>query len=727
MDKDLYDEIIKMESTGKEVKSMLVYPEGPIDGVEPHLPEKADKKLQLILVSSISDKEMKSLSSFMGESFPASEAWKYFMRQTHTSKYHAERLTKEKFSQPSRTRNTAEFIKFCEEIEGQIIALKQVGIEDPMKDFNELFNRAAIQALPRGGEGDWMAQQIRLEGKDWGWKDMKKKMRESMEISEEIGSTSLFVPRGNTTKLEYQKFKPMVNTITDADNGEGQEEGEVPLCLPCGEQGYHNDFSLEIANMSDEQFGQFCGQVFAVRKGAGKGNGKGSGRTKGGDTGKGGDKCSACGRSGHTLENCTFPPKTLINNVRNYFFDKKCHACNAIGHGWRTCMNLYAKLRHGTKLESNPPAGISEESKKDLSKMLDGLENFILKNQDKSKEKLLPPNTPVNSEAPIQKKRKTKLQTGAASNATGAASNAMVNALKQVIPAADFTGDYQSWENNGMQSGSSSNRIRSRCGMISSKSAQIPISGFAANENSSDYNYFDADSYLLNSHHDIIRPIKSTGPLQLSSGDQLPNENLNKLKDQISNSGSDLDALREIKDRKKRDFDVKKHEVGDKIEGGMMLDTGADAHMTPFKMFDLPINTEKAHLFETADGTVMPSPGTQYIPGYMGPNFDIPFTVECFVADVDRIILSPGLLRKKGVSFTMEPDKSFIKLKNGAIVSLVNDEKETVFLEAKFSNTHPEFQATQTKGNVPCKGIKSPPRKKHKRNNNSFRRQGTKK
>ena len=45
-------------------------------------------------------------------------------------------------------------------------------------------------------------------------------------------------------------------------------------------------------------------------------------------------------------------------------------------------------------------------------------------------------------------------------------------------------------------------------------------------------------------------------------------------------------------------------------------------------MFDLPINTVKAHGFETADGTEMASPGTQYIPGYMGPNFDIPFTVE---------------------------------------------------------------------------------------------------
>ena len=88
--------------------------------------------------------------------------------------------------------------------------------------------------------------------------------------------------------------------------------------------------------------------------------------------------------------------------------------------------------------------------------------------------------------------------------------------------------------------------------------------------------------------------------------------------------------------------------MGDNIELGMLVGTGADAHMVPKGMFDLPIDTGTAHGFETADGTEMGSHGTQYIPGYMGPIFDIPFTVECFVADVDRIILSPGLLRKKG-------------------------------------------------------------------------------
>ena len=49
------------------------------------------------------------------------------------------------------------------------------------------------------------------------------------------------------------------------------------------------------------------------------------------------------------------------------------------------------------------------------------------------------------------------------------------------------------------------------------------------------------------------------------------------------------------------------------------------------------------------------------------------------MADVDRIILSPGLLRKKGVTFAREIDRSFIKLQNGTEVNLLNDGKETVF------------------------------------------------
>ena len=153
----------------------------------------------------------------------------------------------------------------------------------------------------------------------------------------------------------------------------------------------------------------------------------------------------------------------------------------------------------------------------------------------------------------------------------------------------------------------------------------------------------------------------------------------------------------------------------------MLVDSGADAHMVPQGMFDIPINKEKAHGFATADGTELPSPGTQYIPGFMGPNFDIPFAVECYVADVDRIILSPGLLRKKGVSFAMEPGRSFIKLQNGPEVDLLNDERETVYLEAKLSKSHPAFKPTQNQEQT--KQEENPKKKKNK-GNKPFHRQG---
>ena len=52
-----------------------------------------------------------------------------------------------------RSRNVAEFGKFCEEIEAQIIALKQAGFPDPAAKYDELFTTAAIHALPKGGDG----------------------------------------------------------------------------------------------------------------------------------------------------------------------------------------------------------------------------------------------------------------------------------------------------------------------------------------------------------------------------------------------------------------------------------------------------------------------------------------------------------------------------------------------------------------------------------------------
>ena len=72
----------------------------------------------------------------------------------------------------------------------------------------------------------------------------------------------------------------------------------------------------------------------------------------------------------------------------------------------------------------------------------------------------------------------------------------------------------------------------------------------------------------------------------------------------------------------------------------------------------------------------------------------------------------------------MKTDRSFIKLKNGAEVNLSNDDKETVFLEAKFSKSHPQFKPTQ--GNTSLKRSGGTTKKKHKKTGKTFRRQGTK-
>ena len=83
-------------------------------------------------------------------------------------------------------------------------------------------------------------------------------------------------------------------------------------------------------------------------------------------------------------------------------------------------------------------------------------------------------------------------------------------------------------------------------------------------------------------------------------------EPLNEPANKIPTSGSEGDSMREMKDggsmrevkqKKKRNFIVKKHKVGDKIHLGMLVDSGADAHMVPQGMFDIPINEEKAHGF----------------------------------------------------------------------------------------------------------------------------------
>ena len=44
------------------------------------------------------------------------------------------------------------FLRFCDGIEAQTLALRLAGNEDPQEHFGELFGRAAIHALLKGGE-----------------------------------------------------------------------------------------------------------------------------------------------------------------------------------------------------------------------------------------------------------------------------------------------------------------------------------------------------------------------------------------------------------------------------------------------------------------------------------------------------------------------------------------------------------------------------------------------
>ena len=155
--------------------------------------------------------------------------------------------------------------------------------------------------------------------------------------------------------------------------------------------------------MTGGEFNQYIDQVYAVRKCAGREETKRE--MERGATDK---PCTICGRPGHTPANCYDRPREITQAFNDYFVDKNCHACQAVGHGWRSCLNLYAKLRHGTKLESdpNPPAGVSDKAKQELSTMLAGLGSFSVKNQDKNKERLLPPGTHLTAEGPIQPKRR---------------------------------------------------------------------------------------------------------------------------------------------------------------------------------------------------------------------------------------------------------------------------------------------------------------------------------
>lgn len=84
---------------------------------------------------------------------------------------------------------------------------------------------------------------------------------------------------------------------------------------------------------------------------------------------------------------------------------------------------------------------------------------------------------PLNSGAPIQPKRREKLQPVSTANV-----------ITDGRPTTSY--DHQSWENNGRRGGVQVGSIRSRCGLNTSNSAQNSSSGFGADEESTNQKLF---------------------------------------------------------------------------------------------------------------------------------------------------------------------------------------------------------------------------------------------
>ena len=85
-----------------------------------------------------------------------------------------------------------------------------------------------------------------------------------------------------------------------------------------------------------------------------------------------------------------------------------------------------------------------------------------------------------------------------------------------------------------------------------------------------------------------------------------------------------LGETNETTQRRKRPFVIIKHTAGGIMDLGLLIDSGAGAHMVPEGMFELPVNTSGSFIFKTVDGTEMPSPGTQLIPAYIGETLMYP-------------------------------------------------------------------------------------------------------
>ena len=83
--------------------------------------------------------------------------------------------------------------------------------------------------------------------------------------------------------------------------------------------------TIELERMRIEEVDKFIDKINAVKatKKTGKGAGRGTKR----------ERCNVCAGYDHRSGECTRQPRLLNNTLKDYFADKHCHACQAMGRG----------------------------------------------------------------------------------------------------------------------------------------------------------------------------------------------------------------------------------------------------------------------------------------------------------------------------------------------------------------------------------------------------------
>ena len=118
-----------------------------------------------------------------------------------------------------------------------------------------------------------------------------------------------------------------------------------------------------------------------------------------------------------------------------------------------------------------------------------------------------------------------------------------------------------------------------------------------------------------------------------------------------------------------------------------LIDTGSDAHMVPFGMFDAPIippkESDKVIKFELANGETIGSAGNQILECTTKSGYA--FRIQCHVAPVERPIISSGLLLNHGVSTVLQDNEAYLKTASNVKMDL-RRVRQTFVLDVKASS-----------------------------------------